>query len=378
MNVLLVLRIASASEFHCLNTADIPVLPFLLPKTVSCAALHLAAQYHAAEACVALLQAGAALGPVSSTGYSCLDMAAWSGQTGQVLQVLTAADAADVRKRNCSVALLYAVCADKPNTIRDLVALGGDVEYRSAVTAPYLHAAVVRGAVRAAEALLLGGANVEAMFAGKTPLQFACALSHIGLIQLLLHWGADEKAHNFGNITARELIGVVTARPDEGSDEFIRNQLVDDSIRKMLDMAPADRIWRRRGWLVLCRARWSERIGEREKRSCDPLENIRDGTTGAKKRRGTIPGSGSVNPRDFSVDEGKAHRRNGGGGRHLPAVTSAAMVLSTGTCDISNDGGVGQAAGVAELGGSPCFVAVVEQLLLLREDSIFREVITFL
>lgn len=149
----------------------------------------------------------------------------------------------------------------------------------------------------------------------------------------------------------------------------------------MLETAPADRIWRRRGWLVLCRARWLARIAEGEKLSSAPLKLIADCTTGAKKRRGKPPGPALVvKSRDVSLDKGKAHRRNKGEGRRLPEATAAAaaVMLRLGECSVLSDGGSGQLAGVARLDGRTGFVAIVEQLLLLREDPLFRKVVTFL
>ena len=193
---------------------------------MSYAALYVAAQYNAVEACVALLRGGAAVGIVISAGYDCLDVAARSGHTGKLLQVLTATDTADVRKQRCSRALYDAILAFKPQTIRDLVALGADVEYRSADTPPYLHATAVRGTDRVAEELLRGGANIEARLGRSTPLHLACSSSHIHVVQLLLRWGADEKAKDSGDSTARDVVGTSGSPDEELLPEFIRNQLV--------------------------------------------------------------------------------------------------------------------------------------------------------
>ncbi|CAM9467288.1 unnamed protein product [Laminaria digitata] len=344
-------------------------------------ALFLAAQSGRVEACVALLRGGAsAVGPAGSHGMTCLNVAAHKGHT-KLLQVLTTAEATDVRSGMCSQALFYASMSDNPGTIRDLVALGADVEYRTADIIPNLHFAVVEGRYNAVEALLLAGANVDASFDGFTPLHFACGHLQIGVVQLLLYWGADENATDYDNNTTSEIVGTGKVRPDEElhPEEFMVRFLVETCIREMLENAPADRSWRRRGWLVLCRARWLARITDEEKRSSAPLASIPDCATGNKKRRGIMPLV--VKPRDFSLFKGKAPGRNGGGGRHLPEATeaaAAAAVLRLGTCGVSSGDGAGQAAGVARLDGRTRFVAAVEQLLLLQEDSIFREVVTFL
>ncbi|CAM9171577.1 unnamed protein product [Laminaria digitata] len=201
------------------------------------------------------------------------------------------------------------------------------------------------------------------------------------MVQVLMHWGADEKATDSSGSTARELIGTSTVRPDEEllPEEFASTTLLEDGIRNMLEAAPADRSWRRRGWLVLCRARWLTRIAEEEKRSSAPLASVPDYATGTKKRRGTMPGSALVvKPRHFSLDKGEAPGRKEGEGRGLPETTELAAVLRLGTFGVSSSGGAGQAAGIAKLAGRTLFVAAVEHLLLLQEDPIFREVVTFL
>lgn len=232
---------------------------------------------------------------------------------------------------------------------------------------------------RAAEALLQAGAQVDARFNGSTPLHFACSYSHSSTVQLLLHWEADETATDSDGKTPSDVVGAKAPNPDKElfTEQFIKNQLVRHVIRKMLKTAPQDRRWRRRGWLVLCRARWLARIDEREKRSSAPLESIADCATVTKKRRGKTPDSALVGkPRVPSLDKEKAPGQNEGGGRHLPEATIS-QVLGLGICGFLSDGSAGQAARVARLAGRTRLVVVVEQLLLLRKDSIFREVVTF-
>ena len=347
------------------------------------AALHVAAKYGQVEACIALLRGGANVADYSVRGLSCLEIAACSGQTGRLLQVLATSKSADVQgcRFSSSMALYYAVRARKTHTMRDLIALGADVKFHKPGKLPNLHYAAAQGAYGVVETLLQAGANVGQKCGGKTPLHGACGGSHTSTVQLLLRWGADEKATDLDGNTPSEVVGNATERPDilQLPEEFFRNQLIEDRIRNMLETAPADRTWRRRGWLVLCRARWLSRVAEREKRSSAPLEFIPDAATGAKKRRRTPPGSALVaKPRDLSACKGEYPPRNDSRGRHLSGATAAAAVLRLGTCSVLSDGCPGQAAGVARLDGRMRLVAVVEKLLLLREDSIFREVVTFL
>ena len=343
----------------------------------------MAAKCGRVEACIALLRGGADAAEVSARGLTPLDIAAWSGHTGRLLQVLTTAKPADGGDSRCSssMALYYAVRANKPHTMQDLIALGADVSFRKSGKLPNLHYAAGQGAYAAVEILLHAGADVDQRFGGRTPLHMACSRSHTSTVQLLLRWDADENAKDLNDDTPSVVVGNVTVRPDVAlmPEAFFRNQLVEDRIRNMLETAPRDRIWRRRGWLVLCRARCMARICEEENNAPKtPLDDVPG--TSAQKRRGKAPGCGLVaNSRNFSLEKGNAHGRNEGGGRRLaeaPAAAGGGMKL--GPCGFLSYGGAGQAAQLARQDGITSFVAVVEQLLLLREDPIFREVVTFL
>lgn len=379
----MLLKIVSPIELLALNITANPALCFLSARE-PVSALHAAAQYRGVEACLALLRGGAAVSWGHRNRMTCLDVAASSGHAGRLLQVLTAAEATDDRKLMCSIALHYAANANKADTIRDLVALGADVEYRKVDEIPNLHAAVVKGAERAAEALLRAGADVEALFGGCTPLHYACMFSAPSMVQLLLYWGADENALDSEFNSPCLVVGASTPTPDEvlRPEEFASNKLKEDRIRYMLWEAPADRNWRRRSWIVLCRARWLAKIAEREKHSSSaPLDVVLDCATGSKKRRVAMHGSASVGKtRVFSLDKGKARGRNEVGGKRLPQATTAAApaVLRLGPCSALSDGGAGQAAGVARPDARTGFVVGVEQLLLLQEGAVFREVVSFL
>ncbi|CAM9897989.1 unnamed protein product, partial [Pylaiella littoralis] len=102
-----------------------------------------------------------------------------------------------------------------------------------------------------------GGADVNA--ANKlrnTPLHEASASSSVAGVEILLRWGADEKKTNENGETAADCVGGWEQYDDadehEGSN--IQRKSDDQRIRDMLTRAPADRSWRRRGWLVLCRS----------------------------------------------------------------------------------------------------------------------------
>ena len=225
------------------------------------AALHLSARLHQVGACIALLRGGATIGRVCSQGLSCLDVAALHGHSGQLLQVLTAGESKSDRMRRCSLALYYAAKANKIDTIRDLVALGANIDTKRSGGNTNLHCTAAKGAHGATESLLMTGASLEVRNnEGATPLHRACSLSQSGTVQLLLRWGADESATTFDNMTAYELVGSAVEEEQLPPEDMLNKVQLDAVIRSMLVNAPADRVWRRRGWLVLLRNRWLKRV----------------------------------------------------------------------------------------------------------------------
>eukprot|EP00752_Nemacystus_decipiens_P012340 g10940.t1 len=115
-----------------------------------------------------------------------------------------------------------------------------------------LHAAAVCRHTGGLSALLRGGADANAVDSnGHTPLHLLCKTSDICAAKsdvrrktaraadLLLRWGADE---------------TLTDNDDRTPLQLIKQGRGTGSLRVLLDNAPADRTWRRRGMLVMCRA----------------------------------------------------------------------------------------------------------------------------
>lgn len=326
---------------------------------------------------------------MSSQGLSCLDIAAWNGHTGRLLQILTAAEPTNDRKRRCGLALYYAAKANKPNTIRDLVSLGANVDQRRSGGLTSLHHTAGRGASEATEALLQAGADIEGRnYQGHTPLHRACIFSKSRTVSLLLRWGAKESATTFDNASASDLVGTAENVPP---DEMDNKQVEDAVILYMLERAPADRLWRRRSWLVLCRARWLARISEKQSsrppapppppppplpKAC-PAPHPPDGPN--KKPRATGSGNAALsrgrNEGASCYAGGGVAPRCEGHGRRLKETERT--VLRLGRESVLSDGGGGAGRG-GRGGGGTGFVGAVERLLLLREEGVFREVVTFL
>lgn len=134
-----------------------------------------------------------------------------------------------------------AAYSDHAGAVDVLVEAGAGIEAecedRHEVTP--LAIAAANGKAKSLLALLRHGASVDAQgFMGQTPLHLACLHGAVAVVDLLLKWGADETiADDEGNTPADKLSNISAAKSDR--------------VRLLLSRAPADRAWRRRGWLVM-------------------------------------------------------------------------------------------------------------------------------
>lgn len=310
------------------------------------AALHLAARLHRLEACIALLRGGATIGRVCSQGLSCLDSAAWNGHSGQLLQILTAGESPSDRRRRCSLALYYAAKANNVNAIRELVALGANIDTKRSGGNTNLHCTATRGADRATEALLLAGADLEMRNNdGATALHRACSFSQSSTVQLLLRWGADETSTTADNVTAYDLVGSSVEEELLSPEGVVSKVQLDAVIRSMLVNAPADRTWRRRGWIVLCRARWLARIAEKARRVRQPSLGLSVGAVRRNNGGGVGEKGGFGRTSANKKRKGKRGDRRGGGrgggGSTVSVSTTKAVISPSGGA--ANNKGKGQA-----------------------------------
>lgn len=293
------------------------------------------------------------------------------------------------RKRKCSLALYYAAKVNKPQTILDLVELGADVDHSKSGGMTNLHFTAARGADAAAEALLRAGADLEARSqTGDTPLHRACSFSQPGTVRLLLRWGADEMAKNVGDLSPWDVVGstsanpdaITVAGPDEAEDKVVREM----AIRKMLKSAPADRVWRRRSWIVMCRARWMTRVGAKIRITPDspdkpssPQPPLLPAKRSERGSGGSAALAASRRPR-ASITRGMMRFRNGGatGGAVLVLGRDSVLNESMTSTSVLEDEKAEVRSGREEENAR--FLRAVERLLLLREEGVFREVVAFL
>lgn len=191
----------------------------------------------------------------SEEHISALDVAARVGRVDVMRMLL--AHGADVNFAPASgpgrgrTALHGAVESNNVGVIDVLVEAGADVQAGGETYYSPLHiAAKVNPA--ATLALLNHGAEVNARtpcYRGWTPLHFAAKEAgepgFDEVVDLLLRWGADETILSTDGRTAA---GTVT--------QYSRSRMRGHAgrVTSLLARAPADRAWRRRGWMVLCRA----------------------------------------------------------------------------------------------------------------------------
>lgn len=241
---------------------------------------------------------------------------------------------------------------DNGESVRALIQAGAPLEAvltASADKLTPLHVAASRevascGTIRA---LLEEGANVHAISAsGKTPLHMACARSSVDAVGLLLRWWADERLimDEDGDVLD-QLVGIFEVEDDDHYYSFadfvaLQAQRIDDNalISHMLASAPADRRWRRRGWLILAR--------------CCPtsVQLASDGDAENKAKGGVRRGQGDSTAKIMRTESWPEW----GGGGMIP----------------SGNGGADEV--MADL------VSLVNRLVGLETECVFRMVVGFL
>eukprot|EP00752_Nemacystus_decipiens_P016786 g15023.t1 len=186
------------------------------------------------------------------------------------------------------------------------------------LTAP-LERAAAKGERDLAQRLVRAGAGIG------NALHEAIRVMHAGtrqgaarVVDSLLRAGADETMVDNEGLTAADMTWFIPAHADL-ADEVQR-------VRELLANAPADRVWRRRGYLVLCRAH-PERLQQVQATSSDHHADTARGSRSCAK--------------------------------------------------VARVGGVGGDSGVDEsIGGD--WTVVVSKVLLLQEEGIFRTIMGYL
>jgi ankyrin repeat protein len=191
-----------------------------------------------------LLENGADPNDIRIDGETPLDMAAFYGHV-RTVKTLMNAGAKSERALGSAfegehIPVIKAILDSGAETDREKL---GDLFSRltySGSTSEYVYEATL--------VLLQHGAPVNIdLGGGQTPLHEQVRESNClqAVVDLLLRWGADETMLNEDGQTSADVLA--------NNSELA--PAVAERVRQLLDNAPKDRAWRRRGWLVMLRAR---------------------------------------------------------------------------------------------------------------------------
>ncbi|CAN0062027.1 unnamed protein product [Ectocarpus sp. 8 AP-2014] len=320
-----------------------------------------------------LLAAGADTNILDTYGRSALDCAAVKGH-GDVIEVI-AEHGGEVNAcdHDGFTALHAAAQHDHAIAIDTLIKAGADVELKENNGLTPLAFAACNGSCKAMHALFQHGAQVGVRDnEGYTPLHETCWERHEGLevaVDMLLRWGADETTLNNNGVSPADFLdgryGKVMVHNPAPQAEIDRATL-------LLSRAPADRAWRRRGWLVMLRSRDSKaREGK-----CRSSSGHGDGgeVGGSEMARGEgMTGADYDRPR--TTRNGAGGEVEAGGGEEVPDIAAGMLELEMNSVvhTASNDACV-----VGAEGGEEGLRLEVLLLLGLGLEGVFRTVVGFL
>lgn len=246
-------------------------------------------------------------------------------------------------------ALHRAAEQDDAEPVRLLLAAGLDVGARDMEGYSPLHFAAARGAETAIVDLLAAGACLaDRGLNGDTPLHSAVRFLSLATVRILLESDADETAKNEDGHTPREVTGVL---PDGREIESQPDPLTAQGILALLAAAPARRkfrIWKRRAWLVLLRAR-------AQARALTTAANVVAGVDGADASEDDPTGEEKLE-KTLRCNVGKC-------------------CVGGGTRGVGSGGGVLQ--GKCEAVDS-VFLDLVEHTTELAEDGVFQKIVRYL
>jgi len=242
--------------------------------------------------------------------------------------------------------------------VRLLLAAGLDVRAKDMEGYTPLHFAAARGAETAIVDLLKAGSCLaERGNNGDTPLHSAVRFLSLATVRILLESDADESARNGDGHTPRDVTGVL---PDGRDIENPPDPFVAEGIYALLDDAPRqrkNRIWKRRGWIVMLRAR------AQAKAALELAERVKTGCLVVmREESGAAAGSSGDAPATCCGGDGGGG--DGGGG-------------DVGASD-GGDVAAEKCCGGGTTSGNCEFSELVDQTTLLPEEGLFQKVVGYL
>lgn len=194
----------------------------------------------------------------SSSGYSALDYAVAGGYE-DIMKALIARGADMHAGYGGATALHVAALNDQADAVHVLVEAGANTDVKTGDGRTPLSCAAAFGSCKAMLALLQRGASMTTRDgSGWAPLHVACSRPGEGLqavVDLLLRWGADESELDKLICTPAEVLEIQCFRALVLRENFTCSQDEIERVSRLLARAPADRAWRRRGWVVMLRSR---------------------------------------------------------------------------------------------------------------------------
>lgn len=259
--------------------------------------LHIAALIGSERMVRLLLLKGADVESLDKRGETPILKASQHGEVSVVRVLLGAGASVSIRSTSDDASPLdWAAYEGHMGVLRVLIEHGMDVDSTSSKGYSALHRAAEHNQVEAIDLLVASGADIEAytdeneeLSLSVTPLLCSAIRWNVEALRRLLHHGADANSddacgtslhravNRAGNHGTAEIVDLLLR---SGADETIENRHEEtpvgeieyraeldgrtggslarnedfDRVRKLLANAPADRTWRRRGFLVLCRA----------------------------------------------------------------------------------------------------------------------------
>jgi len=337
--------------------------------TNGCTPLHFAAKKGKTEMVQLLLLKGADKDALDNKEWTPLYTAVYHGRTATSLALLAGGASVSLRcgaLKGSSVHM--AAELGHVDILRATIEHGADVNAADANHCTALHGAASENKVGAIDMLVEAGANIEVRsLHGMKPLHSAAGQLSIDAMVALLRHGADVNAKSLNLLSplmvastkagTRGAAEVVDLLLRSGADETIADEdghvaadmmgrAVEEKhrlagggerVRELLANAPADRAWRRRGYIALCRAH-PDRVQLRPEAAAGPRAGVGGGAT-SRLRSGA-----------------KLARLGAAGG----------------------SGGAATAGGTANRRGCGDWTDVLTRVLRLQEEGIFRAIVGYL
>lgn len=279
----------------------------------------------------------------------------------------------------------YAAVRNQAGAVHALVRAEADVEAHVDLDGgggTPLHASAVMRCFDSALALLQNGANVEAKNAfGYSPLHgVARQAGKEGAARtadLLLRWGADETAVDRDGNRPVDILGNGRGEEDSG-----RRQEKIDLMRRLLERAPADRAWRRRGYVVMCRVfsqKSAGRVRLQEEHHRPELHQLLLAGESASLRRDSLLLSGRHSRRGSkSTDPENRMWSELARAEMAPETPKTPAGVRAGDVVIAPPGRSEVARFDDAESAEADLKAVLVRLLDFPEDGVFRNTVTFL